>query len=231
MRVTLARLRERKWFDVRREGRESIYQLSPRALLDIHTGGQRIHRPAPENWAGDWSMVIYTVPESDRHTRDDVRKKLVWLGFGPLAPATWIRPRGQLDDVSTALAGLSTAKLTLMTTRTSGLAEDLALAARCWDLGSLGTDYGTFVSDLRSRMPFYQNAALDGKDALVARIHLVHTYRGFAGRDPQFPKALQPTGWQGDDARRLFEEVHSLLSNDSASYYNKLLTGSSISKH
>jgi len=229
MRVTLARLREREWFDVRREGRESIYRLSEIALLDIHQGGRRIHRSAPEEWTGDWSMVIYTVPESDRQTRDDLRKRLGWLGFGPLASATWIRPRPQLDDVTAALAALPAAKLTLMTTRTSGLAEDRALAARCWDLDALGADYEAFVDELLSQMPGYRDAASDGREAFAARILLVHAYRGFARRDPQFPAALQPAGWRGDDARRLFEEAHSLLSHDSATFYNQLLGDSPIS--
>ncbi len=223
MRVTLARLREQGWFEVRREGRESTYRLSPAGIMAIHEGGERIHRPTPEQWTGDWSMVIYTVPESDRHTRDDLRKQLIWLGFGPLAPATWVRPRAELDDVSTAAAHLPSARLTLMTTRTSGLAADRALAARCWDLDSLGHDYEQFTRELHGRMPDYRQAALIGKDSFVARVQLVHAFRHFARRDPQFPVALQPSGWQGEEARRLFEQAHTLLSVGSADYYRAIL--------
>ncbi|MCS5734547.1 PaaX family transcriptional regulator [Herbiconiux daphne] len=229
MRVTLARLRERGWFDVEREGRESIYRLSPLALVAIHEGGQRLHRPAPERWAGEWSMVIYTVPESDRQTRDELRRQLAWLGFGPLAPATWIRPRPQLDDIANAVAALSAARLTLLTTRTSGLAEDRAIAARCWDLDALGADYSDFIRDVRAKLPSYREAALDGREALVARIQLVHAYRSFTRRDPQFPVDLQPAGWQGDEARRLFEDAHSLLSEGSADYYARVLDLGSVS--
>ena len=229
MRVTISRFRERGWFEVRREGRESIYRLSSVCILALHEGGQRIHRPAPEQWTGDWSMVIYTVPESDRQTRDELRKQLVWLGFGPLAPATWIRPQRQLDDISSATARLVSARLTLLTTRTTGLAADRALAARCWDLESLGADYEVFVRELHGRMPAYRQAAQDGKEAFVARIELVHAYRRFARRDPQLPVDLQPAGWQGDEARRLFEEAHALLSTESTAYYEMMSETRSVS--
>jgi phenylacetic acid degradation operon negative regulatory protein len=228
MRVTLARFRERGWFDVRHEGRESIYRLSSLGLLAIHEGGERIHRPAPDHWDGSWSMVIYTVPESDRQTRDELRKVLVWHGFGPLAPATWISPRHHLDELSAATAGLASARLTLLTTRTSGLATDRALAARCWDLDSLGMDYEKFVRQLHAGMPRYRQAALDERRALVERIQLVHAYRRFTLMDPQLPADLQPAGWQGDEARRLFEQAHAILSTRAADYYTQVMDRLSI---
>jgi phenylacetic acid degradation operon negative regulatory protein len=219
MRVTLARFRERGWFEVRRDGRESVYRMTPACVLALSEGGLRIHRPAPERWNGEWSMVLYTVPESDRPTRDELRAQLTWLGFAPLVPATWIRPRPDLDDVASATASLTAARLTLLTTRTSGLPADRALAARCWDLDSLGRDYERLVRELRARMPEYRAAAREGKSAIVARIKLVSEYRGFARRDPQFPPELQPAGWQGEEARRLFEQAHGMLTADSADHY------------
>lgn len=219
MRVTLARLRKLGWFDVSREGRESIYHFTATGINHLTKGGQRIHRPSDEPWSGDWSMVIYTVPESDRKTRDELRKQLVWLGFGPLASATWICPQPRLDDLANAAAGLPAARLTLLTTRTSGLAADRALAARCWDLDLLGTDYESFARSLRMRMPIFEQAALDGKAALIERIQLVHDYRNFARRDPHFPAELQPAGWPGDEVHRLYEKAHTVLAAHSQQQY------------
>jgi phenylacetic acid degradation operon negative regulatory protein len=223
MRVTLARLRERGWFEVRREGRESVYRLTPRCVRALRDGGQRIFHSRPGPWAREWSMVIYTVAESDRQTRDELRKQLAWLGFGPLAPATWICPHPRLDDIANAAATLSAARLTLLMTRTSGPAADRALADRCWELDSLGADYEAFNQAVRARMPDYKHTALDGKTALVERIRLVNDYRRFAHRDPELPEELQPAGWPGDEARRLFEQAHSLLAAPSAEYYARLL--------
>ena len=44
MRVLVARMREEGWFEVRRDGRESIYTFTPRTLQLIEEGRQRIFR-------------------------------------------------------------------------------------------------------------------------------------------------------------------------------------------
>jgi len=224
VRVTLARLRERGWFLVRREGRESVYRLTTVAVSALDDGGRRIFRDAPQPWARQWSMAIYTVPESDRQTRDELRKRLGWLGFGPLAPATWICPYPRLEEIADAAATLPAARLTLLTTCAPGLAADRALAARCWDLDALGIEYHAFVTAVRARMPLYRQAAADGRAAaLIERVRLVNEYRRLAGRDPQLPEELQPTGWPGEEARRVFGQAHSLLAASSAAHYARLL--------
>ena len=229
MRVTLARFRERGWFDVSKEGRESIYSFSPSAHTALQDGGRRIHRPAGAAWSGDWSTVIYTVPESDRQTREELRKRLVWLGFGPLAPATWIRPKPHLDDVAHAAASLPSAKLTMLTSRTSGLAADRELAARCWDLDTLATDYELFVRQLRLDLPRYEQVADAPESAFVERVRLVHRYRALSRHDPQFPVELQPAGWQGEEARELFERAHSLLRETTSRFYRDMLPATPVS--
>lgn len=212
MRVTLARLRERGWFAVHREGRESVYRLTSAGMGVLEDGGRRIFGSAPEPWRGEWSMVIYTVPESDRQTRDELRKQLVWHGFGPLAPATWICPQPRLDDIARAAANLPSARLTLLTTRTSGPNEDRAMAGRCWDLEALAADYEGFTGKVRASWPRYQRAALDVRSALVERIRLVHDYRRLVRQDPQLPVELQSAEWPGEGARQLFRRAHALLA-------------------
>ncbi len=216
MRVTLARLRERGWFDVRREGRESVYRLTSTGTGALEDGGRRIFGATPAPWRGEWSMVIYTVPESDRHTRDELRRQLVWHGFGPLAPATWICPQPRLDDIAGAAANLPSARLTLLTTRTSGPAEDREMARRCWDLEALAAGYEGFVERVRAGWPRYEQAALDGRSALVERIRLVHDYRRLVRQDPQLPVELQSAEWPGEEARQLLRRAHTLLATPAA---------------
>ncbi|MGH3247318.1 MAG: PaaX family transcriptional regulator C-terminal domain-containing protein, partial [Trebonia sp.] len=97
------------------------------------------------------------------------------------------------------------------------------LAARCWDLDALGADYAGYIKALRVRLPDYQRGDLDARGALVERVRLVQDYRRFARRDPQFPAELQPAGWPGDEAHRLFQQAHSLLAGSSAEHYAELL--------
>ena len=228
MRVMAARMREEGWLAARREGREAIYSLTQKTLQLLADGRQRIFRPEPEPWSGEWSMVIYTVPESDRPTREQLRRDVAWLGFGPLAPATWVSPHRLLDRVANIGAALPNARLDLVTMRASDVAADRAIAARCWDLEELNRQYETFIRNLRLNLPKYRSATLDGAEALRARIQLVHAYRRFPYHDPGLPPELQPAGWLGEQARTLFNEAHELLLPTTEQYYKTTLEQAAV---
>jgi phenylacetic acid degradation operon negative regulatory protein len=223
MRVLVARMREQGWLDVRREGRESIYSLTNKTLRTLDEGRQRIFRGEPSKWSGTWSMVIYTVPESDRPTREQLRRDLTWLGFGSLAPATWVSPHLLLDSVADIGATLPNARLELLSMQTKDTAADRSIAARCWDLETLNDEYADFIRELRLKLPAFRYNLHDASDAFAARIELVHAYRRFPRRDPGLPAALQPAGWLGEHARTLFLEAHELLAPTAQAYYASVI--------
>ena len=229
MRVLVPRMRDEGWFDVRREGRESIYTLTPRTRAVIEEGRQRIFHSETTAWNGSWSLVIYTVPETDRPTREQLRRDLSWIGFGSLAPAAWVSPHPLLDRVAQLGSALPNAKLDLLTMRSSGLAADRSIATRSWDLESLNEQYSKFIHDVHLDMMDADWDRTDPAAAFARRIGLVHTYRRFPYRDPGLPIELQPPGWLGDQARDLFIEAHELLAVGAAELYETLGVQPSVS--
>lgn len=229
MRVTVARMREEGWLAVRREGRESIYSLTRKTLRLLDEGRRRIFRGDPPPWSGEWSMVIYTVPESDRPTREQLRRDLAWLGFGPLAAATWVSPHPLLDQVADVAAALPNARLELVTMRAADIASDRSIAARCWDLEGLNAEYATFIRNLRLGLPTYR-LPVEASEAFAARIKLINDYRHFPYRDPGLPPELQPPGWLGEQARKLFLQAHELLVPAEQQYYESVV-GVPLSSH
>jgi len=228
MRVMVARMREEGWLDVRREGRESVYSMTRKCLRLLEEGRQRIFPDEPPPWSGEWAMVIYTVAESDRPSREQLRRDLSWLGFGPLAPATWVSPHPLLARVAEIGAGLPNARLELLTMKAVDIAADRSIAARCWDLEGLNLDYAKFLQELRLDVRNHRSGMLDGEEALRARINLVYSYRHFAYRDPGLPAELQPAGWLGEQARRLFRETDKLLDPSVRDFYEAVTRCPSI---
>jgi phenylacetic acid degradation operon negative regulatory protein len=51
------------------------------------------------SWDGTWTLLIYTIPEQKRALRHDLRKRLRFLGFTTLRPATWAAARDRTSDV------------------------------------------------------------------------------------------------------------------------------------
>jgi phenylacetic acid degradation operon negative regulatory protein len=221
IRVTVTRLRDEGWLGVRRDGRESIYSPTSKCLRMLDEERRRIFRGEPPAWSGSWSMVIYTVPESDRPTREQLRRDLAWLGFGPMAPATWVSPHHLLESVASVSSVLPNARLDLLTMRAAGIGADRAIAARCWDLGTLNAEYADFIREVRIEMDGYP--LLDGASALASRMRLVQSYRQFPFRDPGIPAELQPPGWLGEQARILFNQAYEMLAAGAQTHYKKVL--------
>ncbi|RFU21962.1 PaaX family transcriptional regulator [Geodermatophilus marinus] len=210
-RVALARMRKEGWFDTRREGRQAVYALTDRAWRLLDEGRTRIFERAHPPWDGQWRMVIYAVSDQDRAERERLRRTLAWLGFGPLATATWVSPHERLDEVERALPGTS-ARLDLLTCRSRNRATDLDMVDRCWHLTALGRDYQDLISRLEGLPAPSELATMPGREALRLRIELVASYRHFPFRDPDLPGELLPEDWPGPRAHELFVAAHEALA-------------------
>jgi phenylacetic acid degradation operon negative regulatory protein len=156
-------------------------------------------------------MVIYSVPETERALREQLRKKLAWFGFGPLSSAVWLSPHDRGDQVRAAFADEPAVQLDVFRSRSAGTDADRDIATRSWDLDELDRAYTDLLEVYRPRLPAYRAGELQGADALVERMKLVHDYRRFPFRDPDLPPELLPDGWHGRQAHEVFLEAHGLL--------------------
>lgn len=227
VRVAMNRLRKEEWFDVRREGRETVFVLNDRSWRMLDEGRERIFNRTSAGWDRRWSMAIYTVPESDRPLREELRKELAWLGFGTLTASTWLSPWDRLRAVEERFAGRPGLRLDLLRCESAGLAKDREMAARCWDLDELNADYAAWLATYRPRMAGYRAGRLAPRDALVERMRLAHDYRHFPFRDPDLPEDLVPAGWTGGGAHELFIEAHELLRAPAEEFYEQV-TGMNV---
>lgn len=211
VRVVVARLRKEGWLASRREGRETVYALTEAAWSLLDEGRERIFHRVQGPWDGQWHMVIYSVPESERGLREQLRKKLAWAGFGPLSASVWLSPHDRSGLVKEAFAGERAARLDVFRSRSTGAAQDRDIAARSWDLAGLDRAYTDLLETYRPRLSAYRAGELQGADALVERMRLVHDYRRFPFRDPDLPPELLPANWCGRVAHDVFLEAHGLL--------------------
>lgn len=219
-RVVMSRLRAEGWFETRRDGRLTTYVLSPRAWTLLDEGRDRIFRHLAREWDGQWTLIATRA--GDRTSRDEVRKRLTWLGFGQLQPAIWVAPGDRLATAREIMADSDDVGADVFLSRTDDLDRDRSLAARGWDLASLDRLYGDFAATHDLAGP-----PASDDDALVRRVHLTDDYRRFPFTDPDLPAVLLPPEWNGPRAHAVFVQHHTAL-RDAATAAIERLTGLTV---
>jgi phenylacetic acid degradation operon negative regulatory protein len=210
-RVAAARLRKEGWLSADREGRETVYSLTDGAWQMLDEGRARIFHRVSGPWDGHWHMVIYQVPETERALREQLRRRLAWLGFGPLSSSVWLSPHDRSRQVVDDFAGYPAVQLDTFRSRSPGNGADRDIAARAWDLAALDRDYRDLLDRYSPRLADYRGGTLGDRAALVERMRLVYDYRHFPFRDPDLPTELLPDNWPGRQAHEVFLQAHGLL--------------------
>ncbi|MBB6377462.1 phenylacetic acid degradation operon negative regulatory protein [Pseudonocardia eucalypti] len=223
VRVVAMRLRNDGWLSSLREGRETVYTVTDAGWKLLDEGSDRIFNRPFGPWDGQWHMVIYSVPEMERTLRDQLRKKLSWLGFGPLSAAIWLSPHDRREQVLTAFADQPSVQMDVFRARSMGLEADRSIVSRAWDLEALDRAYVEYLEVYRPRLVAYRAGELGGADALVERMKLIDDYRGFPFSDPDLPPELLPVGWHGRRAHEVFLEAHGLLRPAAEAYVGSVL--------
>ena len=221
-RQTLARLRREGWLDTRRDGRRSVYRLNDRSLRVLEQGRRRIFERGQQPWDGRWRLAVVDADGLERGRRAQLRRTLSWLGFAPRVAATWVCPHDRFEDLRAALDG-EPVEVELLTATADSREQDVALAARCWDLEGLARAYTAFVRRWGSRLEVAGRAI--PTQAFQLRVRLVHVYRLFPFSDPDLPAELLPPDWVGRRAHDLFLHGYAELADDAFAHYDSITGG------
>ncbi len=219
-RAALSRLTRNGLLVTSRSGRRTFVRLSARAADILDDGARRIFSfgASPAAWDGMWSLVAFSIPEEHRAARDELRKKLRWLGFAPLYDGLWVSPRDHAGEVIDRLKelGISTATAFRATALPLPGGEPIAAAAteipgRAWDLSGLKDRYEEFITFAGLLRDQTEAGQISVADALVARTRVMNEWRAFPALDPDLPDELLPPAWPRAAARELFIACYDLL--------------------
>ncbi|WP_158890290.1 PaaX family transcriptional regulator [Amycolatopsis anabasis] len=222
LRVLMSRLRREGWFRTMKSGRISFYLPAKRGWDLLDEGYVRIMGAPHENWSGEWHVVIFSVPETERSARGRIRKQLAWLGFGPLAASTWISPWDRLREATNVLAAEPCAQYDRLVARSLSREEDLERAARCWDLASLADGYRDYLNRWEKRLSRLRADLPEPERAFVLRTQVIHEYRKFLFTDPGLPAQLLPDDWPGKHARETMLSVFEVLREPATRFYQEV---------
>ncbi|AJF68797.1 PaaX family transcriptional regulator [Streptomyces vietnamensis] len=203
VRSTLTRMVARGLLERHRRGRRMYFSLTPRAAEVLADGEERIHRTGAVNraWDGTWTLVGFSLPESWRRERHDLRSRLVWAGFGPLQNGLWVAP-GRVD-VAPIAAELGLAdRIRAFHGEAAAPTEAGPLLRTAFDVDAIADGYRAFLARWGAGA-----APAEARDDL-GRLLLLHTdWLDLVRRDPHLPAEHLPADWPAEAAETLFREL------------------------
>lgn len=219
VRATLNHAVQSGQLDREQVGRRAFYAPTAATRQVLADGARRLHHaPAVrEGWDGTWTLLSFSLPESRRDRRHQLRTRLAWLGFAALRDGLWVAP-GQVavDGLVDELEVTADVHAFHSTALSPTAGSDVVRGT--WDLDAIADTYRDFLATWDRPAP-----RPDAADDLVRGVLLVMDWRRVVLADPMLPAVLLPGDWPAPHARAVFDEQYARLADSAAPLFEGAL--------
>ena len=214
VRTAVFRLKKRGWLASESRSGSRGYALTPVALKALAAGDEIIwHARQPADLADGWCIVSFSVPESARSKRDQLRTHLASLGFGNVGAAMWIAPARMRAAADQAIAELGLASHCAIFVGDYVGGRDLpGLLRESWDLVEIDRRYREFTHRFAGEARgLGAEGAVDPQRAFLSYLAVIDQWRKLPFRDPGLPREILPADWSAPAAGAIFEGLVAAL--------------------
>lgn len=218
IRLGLSRMSRKGVFKIRKRGRSSLYSLSTMGMKWMEAGRVRAFEFKYKAWDRKWRLVVYSIPETLRASRDKLRFKLHSLGFANLSASVWISPYDFQPGIDKYVRERGMAKyVETFEARYTGRRKEQKMAAVMWNIKDLEKRYVVFVHKYsalhaRYKVDLQTRKIVDPGECFAQRFCLTAEYVALKLEDPMLPLELLSKNWVGIKVQRLYCKLRDLLS-------------------
>jgi phenylacetic acid degradation operon negative regulatory protein len=227
VRSSISRLKRRGLLAAERRASGVGYALTPAARQILDDGDARIFGRRRATAADGWVLVVFSVPESERDKRHQLRSRLARLGFGTAAPGVWIAPGHLADESMDVLCRLGLDGYVQLFRGDHLAFGNLTERVReWWDLDALRERYAAFLDrhgPVRAR--WARRRRPDPERAFADYVRLVTDWRELPYADPGLPLAVLPPRWNGVRAAELFADLGGRLAGPARTHARAVIRG------
>jgi phenylacetic acid degradation operon negative regulatory protein len=214
VRTAVFRLKQRGWLESESRGSTRGYALSERALAVLAQGDEVIwHSRRPADLADGWCIVNFSIPETERSKRYQLRNHLAHLGFGNAGTAMWLAPARMRAAAEEAIAELDLGQYAAVFVGEYVGSRDLtSLLYESWDLTAIDQSYRDFIAEHQQLADAIESDATTGpQQAFADYLRVIDGWRQLPFRDPGLPGEVLAADWNGPTAVALFERLVAQL--------------------
>lgn len=135
-----------------------------------------------KTWDGFWRVVIFDIPESRRKERDNLRRRLIRMGFGRMQDSVYFSPYDWGEGLEA---------------KQKNLGEPKVLAAKIWPLKELAAGYNKVIDRLTTRFGIKEAKK---REDFLRKTH--QEYLEVMLADPFLPPELLPADWPAAKCRK-----------------------------
>jgi phenylacetic acid degradation operon negative regulatory protein len=202
-RVSLDGMVNRGYLDRQKRGREAIFVMTDDARVIVSRNRRNtfgdVH--VKVNASDSWTLLSYSIPETQRSHRHRLRSQLLWQGFGALRDGLWIAYGDH--DISAIVDDADIADYVTAFSARPTHGDPSELVERTWNLDMLRERFDAFLSNWETEQPSRDD------DALAKDILLVTEWRHLLRDTPQLPAEFLPDDWPASDCQDLFRRRHA----------------------
>ena len=219
-RSSISRLKRRGILAAERIGGVAGYAISPSAGVILEEGDRRIFQRRRATAADGWVLAVFSVPESERFRRHQLRSRLARLGFGTVAAGVWIAPAHVYPEARQTLERLDLSSYVdlFRADHLGFVGSDIRISA-WWDLDRLDLLYQNFVHAHGKVLSSYRRGRrVDERQAFAHFIPALTDWRRLPYAEPGLPSDLLPPQWIGLRAADVFFDLYDRLGAPAQRY-------------
>jgi len=212
VRSSISRLKRRGVLTSMRAENAAGYALSDEAVAVLREGDVRIFSRKRAVESDGFVMVVYSIPESEREKRHQLRATLTQMGFGTTANGVWVAPGHLYAEVAGTLERLEMQPYAdLFRARHEAFGPLRDKVAQWWDLPAIDKAYAAFIDSHKDARTTWKTSKDAARTAFELYVPMLTEWRRLPYLDPGLPLSLLPPDWSGVKAAELFTDLDALL--------------------